>query len=181
MPDRTDFSAETGMIRPLTMTDINDVLRLQQTVVTHLPDKDLFHPDSADFFSRHMRESPAQRGVMYGCFVHDDLIAYCTLSYPGTEADNIGFDLGWDRETCNTVAHLDTVAVHPDYRGNGLQRRFSRIMIARARADGYRRLCATVSPENIPSLNNCLQHGMKIERLVTRYQGKQRYLLVKWL
>ena len=100
--------------------------------------------------------------------------AFCIVD-PGMEEFNIGYDLGFSEEELKRVVHMDTAAVHPDYRGRGLQNR----MMAHAEQElGGRILLCTIHPDNCYSLNNVLKLGYTIEKKTERYDSV-RYILRK--
>ena len=74
--------------------------------------------------------------------------------------------------------HHDSAIVHPDYRGNGLQRKLLEVALTLLRP-GIVGIGATVSPENQYSLNNALASGFEIVCRREMYGGYDRYLLAK--
>ena len=82
---------------------------------------------------------------------------------------------GWDG-----WANADSAIVHPDYRGNGLQRKLLEAALGLLRP-GIVGIGATVSPENQYSLNNALASGFEIVCRREMYGGYDRYLLAKKL
>lgn len=101
-----------------------------------------------------------------------------SIIHPGLAAFNLGYDLGFEEERLRRVVHMDTAAVHPDYRGLGLQHR----LIAEAETElarrGGRILLCTVHPENRYSLQNVRKLGYFVEKELGKY-GSVRYLLRK--
>ena len=77
-------------------------------------------------------------------------------------------------------ANADSVIVHPDWRGNGLQRKLLEAALPLVRP-GIVGIGATVSPENQYSLNNALACGFVIADRREMYGGYDRYLLKKML
>ena len=69
---------------------------------------------------------------------------------------------------------------HPDWRGNGLQRKLLEAALPLVRP-GIVGIGATVSPENQYSLNNALACGFVIADRREMYGGYDRYLLKKML
>ena len=69
--------------------------------------------------------------------------------------------MGIPREEWDGWANADSAIVHPDYRGNGLQRKLLEAALTRLRP-GIVGIGATVSPENQYSLNNALASGFEI-------------------
>ena len=76
------------------------------------------------------------------------------------------------------VVHMDTAAVHRDYRGRGLQRTMVEIAEQELSGQGRRILLCTVHPENRYSLNNMQNRGYEIQKRVNLY-GSERYILRK--
>ena len=86
--------------------------------------------------------------------------------------------MGIPRPAWDGWANADSVIVHPDYRGNGLQRKLLETALTRLRP-GIVGIGATVSPENQYSLNNALASGFTIAARREMYGGYDRYLLKK--
>ena len=91
------------------------------------------------------------------------------------EKFNLGYDLNFSAEDLMRVVHMDTAAVHPDYRGQKLQHRM--MLHAEKELAGKILLC-TIHPDNRYSLNNVLKQGYTIEKKLEKY-GSIRYLLRK--
>jgi len=76
------------------------------------------------------------------------------------------------------VAHLDGSAVHPSYRGMGIQRRLSVLRVAFAADRGARHFLLTVSPANPHSLRNHLNEGgFRVRAIKQKYGGLWRLIL----
>ena len=73
---------------------------------------------------------------------------------------------------------MDSVAVLPDYRGQGLQRRLLEEAENWLSRGGDRILLCTIHPENRFSLNNALKQGYEIRKTLEKY-GSVRHLLCK--
>ena len=99
---------------------------------------------------------------------------FCVV-YPGMRSFNLGYDLNFGEEDLKRVVHMDTVAVHPDYRGQGLQHQ---MMLHAEKELGGRILMCTIHPDNCYSLNNVLKQGYTIEKKTEKY-GSIRYILRK--
>ena len=72
------------------------------------------------------------------------------------------------------------LVVHPDWRGNGLQRRMLEAALPLL-PESITHLGATVSPANPYSLSNALACGFTIRARREMYGGFDRYLLAKEL
>ena len=105
----------------------------------------------------------------------DRLAAVFSIIRPGLRDWNLGCELGLDEAQLRRVIHMDTAAVHPDFRGRGLQRRMM------AEAEKFlpgRILLCTIHPDNRYSLENALRLGYRIEKRIERYDSV-RYVLRK--
>jgi len=61
-------------------------------------------------------------------------------------------------EDLKKLAHLQAIAVHPHFRGYGLQRKLAAAHLKVLERTGYEHICCTVSPKNPVSLNNLLSY-----------------------
>lgn len=101
-----------------------------------------------------------------------------SIVHPGERECNYGYDLGYDRERLLKVVNMDSAAVHPDYRGQGIQGRLLEAAETALREQGARYLLCTIHPENRFSLNNALKQGYTIEKTGQKY-GSVRHFLCK--
>ena len=115
-----------------------------------------------------------------GAYDGERLGAYFILRYCGRSAHNYAAFLGVPREEWEHWANADSAVVHPDWRGNGLQRKLLEAALPLVRP-GIVGIGATVSPENQYSLNNALASGFVIADRREMYGGYDRYLLKKML
>ena len=102
----------------------------------------------------------------------------CSVLYPGSRADNYGYDLDFTEEELLQVVHMDTVAVHQTYRGLGLQQQMARFVESMLTGQGSRILLSTVHPDNTFSLNNMLLQGYAVQKRIGKYDS-ERLLLRK--
>lgn len=108
----------------------------------------------------------------------DRMAAAFDMLIPGLDDFNYGYDLGFSQEDLLRVINMDTAAVHPDYRGMGLQKKLLETAEAEIRSRGNHILLCTVHPENTFSLNNVLKQGYTIQKKLPKY-GSVRYILRK--
>lgn len=73
---------------------------------------------------------------------------------------------------------MDSAAVYPEYRGQGLQKRLLEEAEKEIRRAGKRILLCTVHPDNPYSLQNVLKQGYTIQKRAEKY-GSVRYILRK--
>ena len=159
----------------LDISSIDDVVKLQEIMAQALPDKEIFRLTTPEEF----RDLLARQRSVIGVLTEDGLIAYNVVSFPGKEGDNFGADIGLAPEELEKVAHLKAVVVHPDYRGNQLQRRLAKAHQEVLREMGYRHVCSTVSPKNAISIQNHFANGFVIKGLKVKYGDRLRYINVQ--
>ena len=106
----------TGHMRLLEEDDLSSIINLQQIVLNNLNDADIFEPQSAESLG----DCVKTHGQIMGIIVEERLIAYRVIYFPKHHQDNLGRDLSLPKSVLNSVAHLESVVVHPDYRGNSL-------------------------------------------------------------
>lgn len=99
--------------------------------------------------------------------------------FPGKNSENLGYDIGLPETELCSVAHMDTVAVHPNFRGYGLQR----LLISQAEEalskTKYRYLLCTVHPENSFSRSNMEKLGYTYIKQALKYGGLPRCIYLK--
>ncbi len=156
-------------------SSLMDMMELQEVIVQNLRDKEIFRVHSPNYFEEHFKVENSVIGV----FTEDGLVAYNVLFFPGLDSDNFGIDINLPREELNNVVHLETVAVHPAYRGNSLQRKMEAVHLNLIKEMGYEHVCCMVSPKNHPSLRNIFSNGLTIKALKMKFGGRLRYIMHK--
>ncbi len=151
-----------------------------QTVWRGMDNKDWYFADDSDY-TCHMLASG--EGLGYKAFeTKTGAVAGVFLAVmPGLSDENMGRDAGLPEEELPKVAHMDTAAVLPQYRGHQLQCRLMQAAEEDLRALGFRYLMATVHPDNIYSMNNGLKQGYRIIGEKIKHGGKRRAILMKEL
>lgn len=106
------------------------------------------------------------------------LAAVFSVIHPGLSDMNYGYELDLSEEDLLRVANMDTIAVHPNYRGMGLQHMLMQCAENEVCSSGDKILLCTVHPNNQYSLKNILDLGYTIQRKVKKYDSV-RYILRK--
>lgn len=110
------------------------------------------------------------------------IVGFYMVEMPGLDRnENLGYELGFSKNELNRVACMDSVAVDPDYRGLGLQRRLAVLCEAEALIRGCDIFLGTVDPRNTPSLRNFIVDGYDIVLVRENFyvKGVPRVLLMK--
>ncbi len=152
---------------------LSQILELQDIVIRNIKLPEIFQSDSKEFFKEELKKG----GKIIGVFSEGELIAYRFITMPKGNAMNLGVDLGLPKKELDKVGHLETTIVHPDYRGNGLQRKTLFVALDIFDHLGYYHICSTISPKNYHSLKNVMAGGLVIKKLKDKYGGKLRYIL----
>lgn len=107
-----------------------------------------------------------------------ELAGALSILRPGLAEFNYGYDLGFSREELLQVVNMDTAAVSPQYRGNGIQRKLMETAEMELRREGSHILLCTIHPDNRFSLQNAQSQGYAIVKRLEKY-GSVRYILRK--
>ncbi len=162
-------------MRFLDKAALHEIVNLQKLVAQSLPSPEIFRLHDVGYF-RSLLES--ERSVI-GVIADGGLIAYSLIYIPGEGKENLGRDVGLPEEELKLVAHLQAAAVHPAYRGNGLQRRMGAAHLKVIEEMGYEHVLCTVSPKNPISLRNVLSNGFVIRGLKPKFDCAWRYIMYK--
>ena len=118
-------------------------------------------------------------GKAIGYFSSGKLIAQGFFTMPEYKKNNLGYDLNFCDSDLKKVAHLESLVVHPSFRGNNLQLLISKKIEHFAVKNKCKFLCLTVHPENEFSLNNFISLGFTIKMEKIKYSNLRRYILCK--
>jgi ribosomal protein S18 acetylase RimI-like enzyme len=148
----------------LNVAYLDQILNLQQLIELTVP-KNIFVPDTKEALEKSLSEND----ILLGVSIDDTLIAYRYISFPGSSDSNIGKDAGIKDKELKKVAQFETSIVHPDFRGEKLQRLMLEKGIDIVKDRGYKYGVATVSPQNPYSLKNLLDTGFKVVKTMKKY------------
>lgn len=141
-----------------------------------MPQGDWFYLDPDEEVREMMDEG--RMGVWFA-EAGERLVGVFSIIVPGPESFNLGYDLGFEATMLARVIHMDTAAVHPDFRGHDLQYRMMQAAEEELRKTGGAILLCTVHPENRYSVRNVLRQGYTVEKELEKYGGVRRYILRK--
>lgn len=158
--------------RELGPADVAAVDALHRRALASLRDPDWARPEETCFFAAVLGGAGFGLGIEAG----GGLVAY-GLVQTRLEAGDAAA-LPFADVSSHPVAKLCGAAVHPDWRGRGLQAALASARLAEGRALGYDRFFATAAPGNIASWVSLLRAGMQIAALGPRYGRGLRYTLV---
>ncbi|MFH1804172.1 MAG: GNAT family N-acetyltransferase [Pseudomonadota bacterium] len=148
-----------------------DIIALHHLVLAGIP-AGFAARESDDFFAGHLDEC----GRIFGIYAEGTLMVYGVLGLPRPGDANFGDDHHLSAELLPKVAHIDGVAVHPAWRGQGWQRKMIAFRLAQAPQFGRNIALSTAAPANRPSVISLLSCGLSIRGIVEKFGGT-RYLM----
>lgn len=162
-------------IRKGTLADTEQFITLLQEVRQGMSHKEWLYLDEPEEVRQMMEEGMMPLWVaMDG----DRMAGAFDILIPGPDPCNYGYDLGLEESALLQVVNMDTIAVHPDYRGRKLQIRLMQEAEREVAQQGFQTLLCTVHPDNAHSLHNILGQGYSIVRKLSKYDSV-RYILRK--
>ncbi|HCW54413.1 MAG TPA: GNAT family N-acetyltransferase [Clostridium sp.] len=166
----------TCTISTLKEENLNQVVNLQKEVVNRLENKEyFFKTDNSEFRGILTNEE----NICLGCFNEsNELIAYGMFIKP-TLVDNYGSDINLEKDLLPLVGHIESTIVHPNYRGNSLQKHLIATIEDLIDRNKFPILCATVHPDNKASLKTFLKLGYKVKIEKEKYGGLRRCVVMK--
>jgi hypothetical protein len=164
-------------MKRLYLEDLEEIERVQQTVLESLPEKNTLQPLSTEEFLFILNG----HGLIAGAFVEGELVAFRALLVPEVDDEHLGLDIGLTHDELGDMVYQEISAVIPDYRGNRLQQKLAEVVMKELGnlEKKFRYVACTVAPMNIPSLKDKFTQNMHIAALKTKYDGLERYILVK--
>lgn len=171
-------------------SDVDKIMEIIHTAVKQLPDPAWFVDDTKEFFAAHIEE----KGFTLKAVLSDEtnamsvdsqpvtsnaMAAFLTVRFPKYDKDNLGFSMNFDETDLLKVAHMETAVVHPDYRGNHLEKLLFEEAIEILKTTNYCHLLGTVHPDNIASVKCFLSNGFHIEQTVKKYGGLLRHVMYR--
>lgn len=156
----------------------NEIADVIQSVLSSMDEKEWFAADNAEY-TKHMLTT--KKGTAYTAVVKETgaIAGVFMVTFPGNSSDNLGIDAGLPKDELLKVAHMDSAAVLPAYRGNHLQKKLMLAAENDLKKSGYQYLCCTIHPDNRYSLNSALSLGYQIITTCEKYGGYIRAVLMK--
>lgn len=158
--------------------EAGNAAKLIQTVWNGLTEKEWFIADDELYFHTILQ---GEKGIIYQAVDMEKgiLAGVFFVVFPGLGIDNLGRDIGFQKEELLKVVHMDSVAILPSYRGSRLQVRLMQTAEEKLRELGYTYLMCTVHPENCYSRDNLLKQGYQIVKTGKKYGDLLRHILLK--
>ncbi|WP_327065881.1 GNAT family N-acetyltransferase [Kitasatospora sp. NBC_01302] len=159
-------------LRRLAPEDLGLILELQERIRSGLADKAIFQTSSPEFISYCLAEG----GHCYGVSRGGETVAYRMVYFPRDREFNLARDTPLPPAEHLRVAHWDTIAVLPQWRGFQLARLLNTRALADLEQTDIRHLLSTSSPANPHGVRSLIETGFRPVRLVRKFGGKLRFL-----
>ncbi|MDR3518983.1 MAG: hypothetical protein P4M00_24550 [Azospirillaceae bacterium] len=168
-------SQQPFVVRLLGADDLPTLETFRTLIFEALPDIDAYFPETQDFAALHLGD----RGVTFGAEVEGRLIACAVIGLPRAGLPSFAADLAEPRPAPEVTAHMASCMVHPDYRGNHLQKYFVGLRTLYAVAAGRPHHLTRIALSNPVSLRNMLDCGYTVRRILVMHGTRYRYLLYR--
>lgn len=164
--------------------DAEKLYEIMQRVADGMEHPEWFVRDDLAYIQAHMGHRPLQKQdagfILKAVDEAGNTAGFFMVAFPGLTGKNLGHHLELNQKQLLTVAHMDSVVILPEFRGNGLQYKLIQKAeeILKEETD-YRIFMATVHPDNTYSLQNVLSLGYEVVAEALKYGGYRRYILKK--
>lgn len=162
----------TFRVRRLGPADLGLLLDLQERIHAGLPDKSVFQTSTSEFISYCLDDG----GHCYGVGHEKETVAYRIVYFPRGRDFNLAKDSALPAAEHDRVAHWDTIAVLPAWRGYGLARLMNSTALSELAGTPFRHLFATSSPRNPNGVRSLVDAGFRPIRMLVKFGGKLRFL-----
>ena len=158
--------------------DISEILFVMEEGFVSTKNKDWYVTDDREFIERHIETE----GYILKYMLDNKIAGFLIVRHPKGAEDNLGRYLAdCPEDTLLKVAHMESAAVLPEFRGQKIQRK----LLARAEEIERKRdthyLMATVHPDNVYSAGNLEQAGFECLLETEKYSGLRRKVMCKKL
>ncbi|RAI79906.1 N-acetyltransferase [Macrococcoides goetzii] len=158
-------------IRKAELRDIVAIEHIQQHALAVLVNPEALDPVPIDELKEEIKA-----GLMAVAEIDGEVGAFRTMHIPTD--DYLGPYAGIDDAEAAGLIYSDITIVDPDYRGLSLQRKLGEWLFNEVEIN-YKRIMATVHPDNTPSLKDKFHLGMHIIAMDRLYGGKLRFIFMK--
>ena len=157
--------------------DTDEIFDIMSLAGTLLDDRGWYCIDTKDYILEHITDE--RQGTVWKAVEDGRIAAFFIIHYPGLCDSNLGHSLYMDQGDLARVAYMDSLAVLPDFRGQGLQYRLMKHGEEQLASTSYCHLMGTVHPDNTYSLNNFLKLGYRIVDTTQKYGSLPRHIMYK--
>lgn len=159
-------------------SQIDQIYSIMTAVSAQMEHPEYYVIDDRDYVARHI----SQEGFTLLWSEDNTVAGFLIIHLPTPSApSNLGHDLSFSPLQLQGVAHMESAAVLPQFRGHGIQKKLLSAAENSLRAQGFRYSLCTVHPDNLPSLQSLLSLGYQVSATKLKYGGKLRHIMQKEL
>ncbi len=170
------LSGETMKITAARDEEAAEIHHLMEQVHAEMEHPEHFVCDDLPFVRRHIRE---EGFCLTARDADGELVGALIVRFPGMAEDNLGRELSLPEKELGRVAHMESVVVAGQARGQGL---FTQLLSAAegiCAEKGFRYLMGTVSPDNPASFKSFEKQGYGLIVTKPKYGGLMRRIYSK--
>lgn len=155
-----------------TLADLPVIMNIMHKALELVEDKSWYAVDSEEFVGKCIEG----QGFTLKALVEGELAGFLTVRYPWMDDDNLGDYIGLSEKEKMFVAHMESAAVLPEFRGLRIQNQLMAKGFEVLKDTEYKYVMGTAHPDNVFSVNNFLKLGYEIVADVKKYGGLRRYV-----
>jgi len=161
-------------IRHATSGDVGLIEQVEASALEGQP-AEWYVPDGEPFVTRHLSHD---RFTIVAETENNQIVGFLLIDRPGAVDKNLGHDIGLPADELTFVAHMESIAVLPHWRHQGIMERLIHAGLDKLAEDGDTNwaLC-TVAPHNIGSLTGFTSCGFTVLAHRPKFGGLDRYIL----
>jgi len=166
---------EIYSVEYIDISEIDQMMALQEETMENLEDKSLFAPNDEDDMGRCFDDT----GYSIGVYVDGNLIGFRTILYVDDNEEGYWWKAKISPEEKDRVVIFDRTIIKPEYRGNKLQQVLMLLALKQLKREGeYRYVVATVSSKNVCSMKSLMNMGFKNVNHVRMYHDNYDRLIM---
>jgi len=157
------------LIKKLSSQNLNDLMLLQKEALELYNDEEILRKNEQNMLLECLINH-----VTIGLFYKNNLIAFGILFFGEETMENLGIDLGIEKNKLREVANIKLIIVKQEFRGNKLQGLLIKKLIEESKQKQIKILAATISPKNNASVKNFERAGFKYYTTKNKYNNYPR-------
>ena len=154
------------------LEDLPVIMNIMHAALELVEDKSWYAVDGEEFVAKCIEG----QGFTLKAMVDGNIAGFLTVRYPWKDDDNLGDYIGLSEEEKMYVAHMESAAVLPEYRGMRIQNKLMAKGFELLKETEYKYVMGTAHPDNVYSVNNFHKLGYEIVADVKKYGGLRRYV-----
>lgn len=156
-------------------TDVPAIFSIMEQACSLMQNPEWYVIEDIPYLKKHVE----QEGTILKAVVDGVLAGFLVIRYPKEAEDNLGSYVSLTAQERELVAHMESAAVRPEFRGMGIQKKLMKKGEEMLANTEYTYLMGTAHPDNVYSVNNFRQLGYEIIAKENKYGGLSRYVFYR--